>query len=312
MKGMLVKYLTCLFYFSIIMITTKDIIFIINPNSGKRKIAGILKQIETYKEELNFFITKSYADFQLFLDKNISKYKVIVIVGGDGTINSAVDYLYSFPDKKMAIIPTGSGNGFARELGFGGNVNILIDDILRNEVLEIDILEVNSKKFINVFGIGFDSHVAHVFDKRKKRGLWNYIISVFISLFQFKPVEATITYANKLIKGKFNMIVIANTSQFGNNAHIAPFAKPNNNSYELALIKPFPFYFYPIFIVRMFTKKLKNSKYIQYLKLNKDLLISSNTNICHIDGEPIKLSGEIKARILKNKVKIIKTERCLI
>lgn len=294
-----------------IMLTTNDIIFIINPNSGKRKIAGIIKQIENFDEKLSYFITNSYDDFKSFLDNNISKYKVIVIVGGDGTINSAVNYLYNFPEKVMAVIPTGSGNGFARELGFDGNINTLINDILRNDKLNVDILEVNNKKFINIFGLGFDSHVAHVFDKRKKRGLWNYIISVFISIFQFKPVEAKISFANNEIKGKFNMIVVANTSQFGNNAHIAPFAKPNNNFYELVLIKPFPFYYYPIFVIKMMTKKLTNSKYIQYIKSNEDLLINADTNICHIDGEPIKFDGEINIKILEKKLRIVKTKKSL-
>ncbi len=294
------------------MITTKDIIFIINPNSGKRKIAGILKQIEDYKDKLDFFITKSYDDFENFLNENISKYKVIVIIGGDGTINSAVNYLYNFPDKIMAIIPTGSGNGFARELGFNGKLKVLVDDILQNEIYNIDVLEVNEKKFINIFGLGFDSHVAHVFDKRKKRGLWNYIVSVFISMSQFKPVEATISFANEVITGKFNMIVVANASQFGNNAHIAPFAKPNNNFYELALIKPFPFYCYPIFVLKMMTKRLKNSKYIKYVKLNEDLVIKTDEKKCHIDGEPINLEGEISLKILKNKIKVLKTKKALI
>jgi YegS/Rv2252/BmrU family lipid kinase len=294
------------------MITTKDIIFIINPNSGKRKIAGIIKQIEDYKDKLDFFITNSYEDFEFFLNENISKYKVIVIVGGDGTINSAVNYLYDFPNKIMAIIPTGSGNGFARELGFDGDFKSLINDILQNETYYIDVLEVNNKKFINIFGLGFDSHVAHVFDKRKKRGLWNYIISVFISISQFKPVEATISLTNKFIEGKFNMIVVANASQFGNNAHIAPFAKPNNDFYELALIKPFPFYCYPIFVFRMMTKKLKNSKYIQYIKLKEEIIIKANTNKCHIDGEPINLKGEINVKILEKKIKVVKTKKTTI
>ncbi len=291
------------------MIKIKDIIFIINPNSGKQKISGILKQINNYKEKLDYFITKSYEDFENFLNKNIANYKVIVIVGGDGTINSAVNYLYDYPDKIMAIIPTGSGNGFARELGFDGNINTLIDDILRNETYDIDILEVNNKKFINVFGLGFDSHVAHVFDKRKKRGLWNYIISVFISISEFKPVEAKIIFKENIIEDKFNMIVVANTSQFGNNAHIAPFAKPNNNFYELALIKPFPFYCYPVFVFKMMTKKLKTSKYIQYIKSNEDIIIKANENKCHIDGEPIEFNDDIKIRILENKMKITKTSK---
>jgi len=159
------------------MTKINEIIFIINPNSGKQQIDDILKQIKSYKIELKYFITNSYEEFVQFLDKNIEKYKVVVIVGGDGTINSAVGYLYKFPEIKMAIIPTGSGNGFARELGFNKKtVKSLIDDILNNKIIGIDILEANNEKFINLFGLGFDSYVAHVFDKRKKE---DFIVILF-------------------------------------------------------------------------------------------------------------------------------------
>lgn len=293
------------------MITIKDIVFIINPNSGKQQIQNVLNQIKSYELELSYFITNSLKDFAQFITNNIHKYKVVVIVGGDGTINSAVDYLYNYPEIKMAIIPTGSGNGFAREMGFNKKtIKSLVDDILKDKVIEVDILEANNEKFINIFGLGFDSFVAHIFDKRKKRGLWNYIISGIISIFKFKSVEAEIVYADKIIKGKFNMIIVANTSQFGNNAHIAPMAKPNNGFYELALIKKFPFYLYPLFLYKLMTKKLQTSKYITYIKTKQDLFIKTNFKLYHIDGEPRKSSGNLKIRLLDQKLKLIKTTDC--
>ncbi len=292
------------------MITVKDIIFIINPNSGKQQIAGILNQIKEYDVELSYFITKSLEDFKNFVSENAHKYKVFVIVGGDGTINSAADYLYNFPDKVMAIIPTGSGNGFARELAYKNNLKPLIEDILKFKILEIDILEANNEKFINIFGLGFDSFVAHDFDKRKTRGLKTYIISVISSIFNFKAVEAEISIGNKIIEDKFNMIVVANTSQFGNNAHIAPLAKPNTGFYELALIKPFPFYYYPVFIIKLMRGKLKASKYIRYIKSKKDITIKTSFKKYQIDGEPRDSKGIINIKMLDRKIKFIKTKAC--
>lgn len=289
------------------MVTTKDIIFLINPHSGKRKIDGIIKQIENYEDKLSYFISSSYDKFIQFLDKNINKYKVFVIVGGDGTINSSINYFYNYTDKILAVIPTGSGNGFAREFGFENNINKLIHDILNNNIIEVDVLEVNKKKFINLFGVGFDSYVAHVFDKRKGRGLWNYIISVIISIFKFKPVEAEIIFGKEKIFEKFNMVIVANISQFGNNAIIAPKAIPTNGFYELVLIKPFPFYVYPSFILKMMTGKLKESKYIKYIKSKERLIIKTSTTKCHIDGEPISLNEDIVINVLENKIKFVKT-----
>lgn len=106
------------------------------------------------------------------------------------------------------------------------------------------------------------------------------------------------------------MLVVANTSQFGNNAHIVPQAKPNTGFYELALIKPFPFYYYPIFIAKLMTGKLKSSKYIQYTKSKENLTIRTSFSKYQIDGEPRNSNKLIKIKMLNHKIKFIKTRTC--
>jgi len=290
------------------MININEIIFIINPNSGKKKIQGILRSIKKYKSELPFFVSNSYNEFLDFVKSNIQKYKVFIIVGGDGTINSSVNFFYKYPEKILAIIPTGSGNGFAKEMGFKKNINSLIEDIISGKILEIDILEANEYKFINAFGIGFDSFVAHDFNNRKKRGLTSYVISVIKSIFTFKSFPAEIK--NKTIKGKYNMIVVANTAQFGNNARIAPKAKPNSRNFITVFVKPFPFILYPFFITKLFTGKLKDSKYIKYKSISDELIIKTPFQKYHIDGEPKINKGNYNIKIAKQKMKFIKTKYC--
>ncbi|MCF6367149.1 MAG: YegS/Rv2252/BmrU family lipid kinase [Bacteroidales bacterium] len=292
------------------IINTKDIIFIINPNSGKKQIHRIINQIKNHKSELSFFISSSYQDFFKFTEQNIQKYKVFVIVGGDGTINSSINLFYKYPDKILAIIPAGSGNGFAKETGFKKDLNSLVEDIVEGKTIEIDILEVNGKKFVNAFGIGFDSIVAHDFAGRKKRGLVSYTISVIKSIFTFKPFLAEITFENNTITGKFNMVVIANTSQFGNNARIAPSAKPNSNNYVAVLVKPFPVFIYPGFIIKLFTGKLKNSRYIEFNNNSSELIIKTSFQKYHIDGEPMLNNGIYNIKISSRKIKFIKTKSC--
>ena len=292
------------------MISIEDIIFIINPNSGKKKFSGIVNQIERENSELLFFVSNTYSEFIEFVEKNIQKYKVFVIVGGDGTINSSINLFYNYPDKILAIIPTGSGNGFANEMGFKKNINSLLEDIVKAETIDIDILEANGEKFINIFGLGFDSYVAHDFSKRKKRGLKSYVFSVSKSIFRFKPIFVEINSKELEHKGKYNILAVANSQQFGNNARIAPNAKPNNGSLELVLIKPFPFYYYPVFIVKLMRGKLKSSKYIDFKKTNEELILKTPFDKYHIDGEPRTHEGILTIKILPEKVQFIKTKYC--
>ena len=244
------------------------------------------------------------------LNENIDKYKVFVIIGGDGTVNTAIEYLYNFPEKILAIIPNGSGNGFAGELGYKKDVKSLTEDILKAGIIDIDILEVNGEKCINVAGIGFDSLIAHDFQLRSKRGLKSYVFSIFKLVFMYKPSYFEIQSDDLDIKGKFNMITIANTSQFGNNAYIAPPAKPNDGLYHLVLIKPFPFYYYPVFAIKLMTGKLKNSRFIKIIKTNQELVLKTSFKKYHIDGEPKFCDGVLNVKMLKQKVKFVKTKYC--
>ena len=108
------------------------------------------------------------------------------------------------------------------------------------------------------------------------------------------------------INGRFQMISIANTRQFGNNALISPKSRPDDGIFEIVMVKPFPFYYYPIFIIRLFLGNLKNSKYIRYISEKNPISIYSDFNKYHVDGDPYIFTGEMKIRMLDIKIKVVK------
>ncbi len=289
-------------------IDNSEIIIIINPNSGNGKTSKIIESIKSIDEGLFYIVTNNADEVKDVFAKYIDKYKVFVVVGGDGTINEAIKHLQNQPDKYLSVYPNGSGNGFAKELGFKRNFKSLINDINRGETMDLDLLRINNTFSINALGIGLDSFVAHEFSKTKRRGLINYILLTVKSIFVFKPFSAEVSYDDsEVIHGAFKMITIANTRQFGNNAFIAPAAKPNDGFIDLVLVKPFPFYLYPYFSIKLFLGLLKQSKYVQYIKTDKSILIKSKFNKFHIDGEPHTFKEALEISIVRDKIKIIKT-----
>lgn len=288
-------------------IEEKDILFIINPNSGRKQYSKIRKEIKEVIKDHKIMISKNKTEFDKIFNKNVNNYKVLVIIGGDGTVNSAARKIYQKKDKILAIYPTGSGNGFAKELGFKKNILKLTEDIKKGEVQYIDVLKINEQECINIAGLGFDAYVAHDFVHRKRRGLSSYVISVIKSIIKFKPFYIEIFNDQFQLKEKIQMLSIANSCQFGNRAYIAPDAKPNDGMYDLILVKPFPFYYYPVFIIKLMTGTLKESKFIKYFRLNSDITIRSNFNKFHIDGDPLIINSEIKVKMSVKKLPIIKT-----
>ncbi|MBN2636237.1 MAG: hypothetical protein JXR61_08200 [Prolixibacteraceae bacterium] len=287
-------------------IENKDILFIINPNSGRKKAEKLLTKIKKISTGFSAIITTDKKDFKQVLTGNIEKFKLFVLVGGDGTVNSAVQHFIDKKDKILAIYPAGSGNGLARELGYKPSLPRLLSAFQNPEFIEIDVIEVNNHLCVNMAGIGFDSFVAHQFQQMNGRGLKNYILATIKSVFIFKPFNATILTDNHTFQGKYQMISIANTRQFGNNAFISPQSKPNDGIFELVLVKPFPLYLYPAFIIRLFTNSLKTSKYIDFIPVKNQAEIISDFNQYHIDGEPKQFSGKIKFKITGLKLRLLK------
>ena len=286
-----------------------EILFIINPNSGPRRFKHLVRRIKKADPNLTYIVTRHNETVKQVFEENLEKYNVFIVVGGDGTVHEAARYLYNREDKMLGVVPNGSGNGFAFELKFTKNIQSLLCDIHAGETINLDVLEINDEECINIAGLGFDSYVAHRFNTRAIRGFLSYFFVTIKSLFEFKPFTAKVLIEGKEIEGRFQMICFANNKQFGNNAFIVPHAKPNDGFFDIVLVKPFPFYFYPVFTLRMFLGRLSESKYVKYLKTADPVTIIANSNEFHIDGEPILFDGPIRVKVGNKYLKVIRTKR---
>jgi diacylglycerol kinase family enzyme len=127
---------------------------------------------------------------------------------------------------------------------------------------------------------------------------------------QLRPFHVTIKCGGEeIVSEKLFVLTIANTRQFGNNAFIAPDARPNDGIIDIVLIKPFPKILGPVFIIRLFTKRLNESKYVKHIKTDKEIVIQTDETRFHIDGEPLKISGEVVVRIKRGALKVLRTTR---
>ncbi|MDE5423140.1 YegS/Rv2252/BmrU family lipid kinase [Ancylomarina sp. DW003] len=286
-------------------IEARDILFVINPNSGKQNPDSIIKQIKDSGHDIDYTLTQSLEDFNSLWDKKVDDYKVVVICGGDGSVNCTLKHLVVKKDIILAVLPNGSGNGFARELGFTSDVGNLIEKMLNGEFRHVDLAKINDDYSINVAGLGFDSHVASLFDGSKFRGLKKYIYCTIKGVFSYKPIEVELFLGQVKVTGKFWGIYLANTRQFGNNAIIAPEAKYDDGLLELVLMKKYPIILSPFLVYKMFTGKLKNSKYMTYLRAS-EFTIKSNSKTYHVDGEPRSMTEDLNISLEKERIKVIK------
>jgi diacylglycerol kinase family enzyme len=284
-------------------------LFIHNPKAGVLPINFIVSLDLDRRKNISYFKSRSVIETEDILSKNFDSYSVFVAAGGDGTVHSVATKLIG-SEKMLGVLPMGSGNGFAKEFGFSPVVKPLMDDIERGEYVEMDVLEINNNLCLNVAGIGLDSFVAHSFSNLKFRGLPSYIWLTLKTFLKLRPVFMTLNIGgDKIISENLFVLTIANTRQFGNNAYIAPDARPDDGKLDLVLIRPFPKIFGPLFVIRLFTKRINKSKYVTHIQTDKEVIIRTDENRFHIDGEPFCINGDILIRIKRQALRVLKTKR---
>ncbi|WP_394331603.1 diacylglycerol/lipid kinase family protein [Chryseobacterium aquaticum] len=286
-----------------IFVTMEKVAFIINPFSAKKNYQPFLNELKKKVENPLYYISESIQGTDEFIQKHFSDTDIFVAIGGDGTISTVAQNLIN-TEKILAIFPAGSGNGFSNETQFSKNLDELLEKLNQRKSRKIDTFTVNGRLSINVSGTGFDGKVVKEFEKTS-RGFKNYIKVSLKTFFSYKPIKLKF-FDEKYQKynGKYLMINIANTRQFGNNAYIAPMASKSDGLVDMVLVKKFPLTYSALFAFRMFTKKLKDDDYVTYLPVS-EIEFRVNTKNWHLDGEFNKIKSPIHIKVQPSSLTIL-------
>jgi diacylglycerol kinase (ATP) len=283
-------------------------LLLINPVAGISRKNKVLHDLQAANSHIDYTITEYPGHIREIFKKKKDKYDLFVAVGGDGTFNELVSVTIH-TNKLVAVLPYGSGNGFAREFGFSKSLKKLLKAIDKGEFMEVDSLDVNGKISVNVTGAGFDSKIAHVFHSMKRRGFWSYFYSTLKTITFLKSFEAQISTDVKNCSGRFLLISAANNKQYGNNAIISPKASPFDGKFELLLFRPFPKILFPYFAIQVFIGSLRQSRYVEYIQGLEFAAINTTNNQFHIDGEAIEMESPVEIKINPKSLKVLKTNK---
>ena len=133
----------------------------------------------------------------------------------------------------------GSGNALARALGLPIDPAKALGEILDGDVRAIDVGTVAGRHFFSTAGVGLDAAVCHLYASRpdRRRGFLPYLALTLRAYLSYVPVETVITLADGVeIRTHPTIATVANTSQFGNGAIIAPEALPDDGVLDLCVI----------------------------------------------------------------------------
>jgi diacylglycerol kinase (ATP) len=279
----------------------KNISFLINPISGGKSKSRFPDMAARHLDREKFNATYLFTEnrghaFEIAADLIKNNTDIVVAVGGDGTINEIASALEG-SGKTLGIIPYGSGNGLARSLGIPLNDEKAVLRLNNLHLNTIDSGSVNEKKFFNMAGIGFDAHISALFANHVKRGIRGYVKTTIAEISNYLPQHYKLTIDGVDYEREAFMISIANSSQFGNNAHISPFASLKDGLLDVCIIKPFPLYQFPVLGYRMFSKSTHRSKYVEIIKGKEIRIVREFAGAVHVDGEPCGMGQELNIGI---------------
>lgn len=286
------------------------IAFIINPISGtknKEAVWTYIGQLFGLSTEygLSLHTTSCAGDaYTQALRFAQAQFDTVVAVGGDGTINEVARALLH-SQTALGIVPMGSGNGLARHLHLPMNFRKAAEIIRRNNVQFIDAAEINGKTFFVTAGIGFDALIGNLFNKKGKRGLYNYMKISTKEALKYSPCEYHLEVDGQSFDRKAFLITFANASQWGNNAYIAPRAQINDGLLDIVILNEYTMLAAPWILPSLFTKQLHRAWTTETLRGKHIKITRKNEDHVHFDGESAIMGQSIEVNIIPSALRVI-------
>ena len=288
----------------------EKITLIVNPISGGRKDkTELLKFVSDYfsqkGDRVTLRVTRRRGDATEFAQQSVQHSDdLVVVVGGDGTINEVASGLVD-SEVAMGIIPLGSGNGLARTLKIPQNIGKSCKLISEGDRVKIDMGKANDRFFVLVAGVGFDALVGKRFDEYHKRGPISYFYIGTKEFFLYKPERVKISFDDQSFEGEPFQIAIANGQQYGNNAIIAPDAKLNDGLLDITIIHYISVFQLMQVLPKLFSGRLKRYHHADFYQTKSARIQRSGPGVLNVDGEPIDEKSVIEISILPKCLKII-------
>lgn len=309
--------------------------FITNIHGASGNALLVWKKIKKYlvKNQIPFkLLLSEYSGHSAVLANQVCQKKEedvrLVVVGGDGTINEVINGISDFSNISFGVIPTGSGNDFARGNGIPRkNVIKALRRVIESdgqkkidlgEVTVFDEKENDGKrtvKFAISSGIGMDAIVCKKAEKSRlkkilnflKLGSLTYVLLTIQTLFTMKKYDITARFDDEESVDFKGLIYLAsmNTPYEGGGVCMAPFASPCDGQLSLCAVNGVPkfvtFFMLPFLCVGKH-KIFKSFKLRNFKKLE---ICAKEPMVLHTDGEYSGDVLKIKYECLPQKLKLL-------
>ena len=286
---------------------------IINPVAGGRRslapderVRLALRALERHRVEGRVELTRAAGHGTELARRAVADGCGLVVAwGGDGTINEVASELVG-TGTSLGIVRAGSGNGLARELGIPTRPDQALDIALTGRDRTVDAGEVEGRRFFNVAGVGFDAAMADSFNRLggERRGPIRYAGVVAKALFGYRATHYSIEVDGRRVETDALIVAIANLSQYGSNAFIAPGARPDDGLLDVMVIGKRGAIGRISLLARAYARTVDRAADVTRLPATHVVVQSGQPILFHVDGESHQGGTTVEARIVPAAIRV--------
>lgn len=289
-------------------VTSLRFLFVINPISGgndkEQLVADAVAHFERDGHQVQQFeLTGDTADRDK-IKQIIKEWQPdrVIAVGGDGTLKLVAELLLG-TKIPIGLIPAGSANGMAAELGITTDLPSCLETIGHCNIQPIDAIIVNDEEVcLHLSDIGLNAQLVKRFEQSDTRGKWGYLREVLYVLLRRKKLRMRIMADGKLYARKAFMVVLANARKYGMGTMINPDGDLQDGKMEIVIVKQVSLWE----LLKMLVKyRHFNPRKIEILQAEEVKIISERNAWFQVDGEYFGKVTEVKAYVQKHALRMI-------
>ncbi len=165
--------------------------------------------------------------------------EVVFVCGGDGTVMSAISALVG-ADASMAILPAGTGNLLAANLGLSTDLAAGLEVAIEGGLRRLDVGVVDGQHFAVMAGMGFDAHMLDATsDRAKARIGWPAYVLGAVRHLKDRPMRVTIRVDDGApMRRRARTVLVANVGRLQGGVRLLQEAAPDDGVLDVAVLTP--------------------------------------------------------------------------
>ena len=273
--------------------TSQTAVIIANPNSGylphhPHRLKEAMDYLSRHNWQVELWFTKQQGEGKQLAQKAVELGAAMVVVaGGDGTINEVIQGLAG-SETALGVLPTGTINVWAREMGIPHDVKDACNVLVAGKTRRIDLGCVNGQYFLLMVGIGFDAEVTQKVERKplKRLGPLGYALAALWFGPGYAGFPVVVRYHDYAIKTRALQVIVGNTQLYAGAFKFTWQARVDDGMLDLCVVRKRSLPGRFMVLWDFFRRHDNRRRWARYTTFNSITIETPQPIAYQVDGDP--------------------------